>query len=78
MIIPGYTDGYVGSAPDVGAYERGSTPWVAGPDWSLTPEPILPTYLHIALQSPTVLQLTGEDLSPAAEYLIETSTNLVT
>jgi hypothetical protein len=26
-----YTDGYSGSAPDIGAYEYGVTPWVAGP-----------------------------------------------
>ncbi|HZG74217.1 MAG TPA: fibronectin type III domain-containing protein, partial [Paenibacillus sp.] len=25
-----YTNGYVGSAPDAGAYERGATPWIAG------------------------------------------------
>ena len=30
MIIPGYTDGYVGSAPDIGCFERGWTPWTAG------------------------------------------------
>jgi autotransporter-associated beta strand protein len=35
MVITGYTDGYVGSAPDIGAYERGATPWIAGTDWSL-------------------------------------------
>ena len=30
VIIPGYTDGYVGSAPDVGAYEYGGTYWIPG------------------------------------------------
>lgn len=29
-IIPGFTDGYVGIAPDAGAYEYGLTPWVPG------------------------------------------------
>jgi hypothetical protein len=29
-IIPPYTDGYVGKAPDVGAYERGGIRWRAG------------------------------------------------
>lgn len=28
--IPPYTDGYVGSAPDIGAYEYGKEPWKAG------------------------------------------------
>jgi hypothetical protein len=29
-VIPGVTDGYVGSAPDIGAYEYGGTDWTAG------------------------------------------------
>lgn len=29
-VLPGYTDGYVGTAPDVGAYELGATRWLAG------------------------------------------------
>ncbi|MCX6231698.1 MAG: T9SS type A sorting domain-containing protein [Bacteroidetes bacterium] len=28
--IPGFTNGYIGAAPDAGAYEYGLTPWVAG------------------------------------------------
>ncbi len=31
MVIPGYTDGFSGSAPDCGAYENGAIPWKAGP-----------------------------------------------
>jgi len=30
VIIPGITDGYTGSAPDLGAYESGGLPWNAG------------------------------------------------
>jgi hypothetical protein len=30
MAIPGFTDGFVGSAPDIGALERGGVPWRAG------------------------------------------------
>jgi hypothetical protein len=30
VVIPGFTDGYTGSAPDLGAYESGSLPWNAG------------------------------------------------
>ena len=29
-IVPPYTDGYVGSAPDIGAYEYGGFKWVPG------------------------------------------------
>ncbi|ADE53665.1 right-handed parallel beta-helix repeat-containing protein [Coraliomargarita akajimensis] len=34
--ISGITDGYLGSAPEIGAYEYGAERWVPGPDW--TPE----------------------------------------
>ena len=30
QLIPGFTDGYVGSAPDLGAYEYGGIHWTAG------------------------------------------------
>ena len=30
VVIPGFTDGYIGSAPDLGAYEAGSVAWNAG------------------------------------------------
>ncbi len=30
VIIPGFTDGYTGGAPDLGAHESGSLPWNAG------------------------------------------------
>ena len=43
----GGTDGYVGTAPDVGAYEYGKTPWQAGagitPPVRPAPEPVPPT-----------------------------------
>jgi hypothetical protein len=31
--IPGYTDGFKGKAPDLGAYELEGDRWVAGADW---------------------------------------------
>ncbi len=34
-VIAGVTDGYMGSAPDLGAYEHGGTDWVAGSSISL-------------------------------------------
>lgn len=36
--VPGVTDGYLGKAPDMGAYERGQARWLAGHDWGKAPE----------------------------------------
>ena len=33
-VIPGFTDGYKGKAPDIGAYESGAGPWKPGADWT--------------------------------------------
>lgn len=33
VVIPGITNGYVGSAPDIGCYEIGTEGWQAGADW---------------------------------------------
>ena len=33
LTIAGVTDGHLGAAPDMGAYEFGATPWAPGPDW---------------------------------------------
>ncbi|TXF88065.1 T9SS type A sorting domain-containing protein [Neolewinella aurantiaca] len=33
--IPGFTDGFMGAAPDAGAYESGADRWVAGIDWEI-------------------------------------------
>jgi len=33
-IIPGFTDGYRGKAPDIGAYEYGGERWLAGITWA--------------------------------------------
>lgn len=35
--IPGITDGFIGQAPDLGAYERGLPVWRAGADWDPNP-----------------------------------------
>ncbi|WP_308636436.1 fibronectin type III domain-containing protein [Paenibacillus silvisoli] len=37
--IRGITDGYVGSAPDVGAYESGGADWTAGVNFASPPNP---------------------------------------
>jgi len=36
-VIPGFTDGYKGKAPDVGAYEHGGEFWKAGATWYEVP-----------------------------------------
>lgn len=41
VAIPGITDGFVGKAPDVGAYERGAPYWRPGADWA--PSPTVPS-----------------------------------
>lgn len=38
MVISPYTDGFVGAAPDQGAYEFGATPWTAGA--TVVPPPV--------------------------------------
>ncbi|UXP32048.1 T9SS type A sorting domain-containing protein [Reichenbachiella agarivorans] len=34
-MLLGYTDGFVGVKPDIGAYEVGAEYWVPGPDWEV-------------------------------------------
>ena len=35
--VSGFTDGFQGAAPDLGAYERGGTLWRPGADWDPSP-----------------------------------------
>lgn len=39
VVIPRITDGYVGSAPDIGAYEYGGTDWTPGHNFTTPPNP---------------------------------------
>jgi hypothetical protein len=34
VVLPGFTDGFKGKAPDLGAYETGGEEWVAGASWT--------------------------------------------
>jgi hypothetical protein len=34
--VPGVTDGFVGAAPDIGAYEKGGEQWTAGLSWDVS------------------------------------------
>lgn len=38
-LLPPYTDGYAGSAPDIGAYETGAAVWTAGASLAVPPFP---------------------------------------
>lgn len=40
VVIPGITDGYIGTKPDIGAYEYGGTDWRAGHNFTLPPDPV--------------------------------------
>ncbi|BCJ94211.1 sugar hydrolase [Anaerocolumna cellulosilytica] len=40
VVIPGITDGFIGLAPDIGAYEYGGTDWVAGHSFVSPPNPV--------------------------------------
>lgn len=72
-IIPGYTDGHLGSAPDAGAYERGAVPWRAGPDWA-----IAPAFKLLFTPPPNMaFALSIDGLTPFAGYRVDQSTNLV-
>ncbi len=78
-LIPPFTDGFAGAAPDAGAYERGGAYWIPGPDWvvgqAVTDEQYRPLLgLFVSLGAGT---LEIEDLSPFADYRIEVSTNLM-
>jgi len=39
VIVPGWVEDFEGTAPDLGAFEYGRTPWTAGPTW---PEELWP------------------------------------
>jgi hypothetical protein len=67
-VIPGFVDTYNGSAPDLGAYESGQTPWAAGPDWVETPwsyppqgpVAILPSSYLSKESAPTLIRTAGK------------------
>jgi len=44
MEVPGITDGFVGKAPDLGAYEFGGPRWVPGADWTDPDAPPAPAH----------------------------------
>ncbi len=65
VVIPGFTDGYIGSAPDLGAYEFGSLPWAAGVESR-------PTYVITSAPGGTITITASPD---ATFYTLYTATN---
>ena len=66
VIIPGFTDGYAGSAPDLGAYESGGLAWNAGVESRPT----------LAIASAVDGKLILEASPDAAYYRLYTAANL--
>ena len=61
-VIPGITDGYVPSAPDVGAFEYGATPWTAGASfktWLFGNQTVAPLSDAVSVTSGGVRTTTG-------------------
>ncbi|WP_109831106.1 T9SS type A sorting domain-containing protein [Reichenbachiella versicolor] len=65
-VIPGYTDGFKGSAPDIGAYERGGTKWVPGADW--TPVDNTPGANTVAISNAPQSVVTGATFNVQIAY----------
>jgi len=69
IVLPPYTDGYSGSAPDIGAFEYGQTPWTAGATNAVLP-PAGPTGLTASNSASSTVQLTWINHSTTATQMI--------
>lgn len=76
MIHP-YTDGFVGQAPDIGAFEYGAPPWTAGADPATNPYvravPATPTRLTATAAGSAVTLAWRGGASDKTGYLLEGS-----
>jgi hypothetical protein len=75
VAIAPYTNGYVGTAPDEGAYEYGATPWTAGASSTITAAvPAAPTKLLATVISTSQVNLSWtNNATNATSYVIERS-----
>jgi hypothetical protein len=76
MVIHPYTDGFVGSAPDIGAFEYGATPWTAGAVAAKNPYasavPVTPTHLTATASGSSVtLAWRNNDGNATGGYVLE-------
>ena len=77
MVIHPYTDGFVGSAPDIGAFEYGATPWTAGARAATNPYvraiPATPTHLTAKAAGSAVTLAWQSNAKNETTYLVERS-----
>lgn len=69
--IPGITDGYSGTAPDIGAYEYGGADWSAGYTAPTAGAPESPGITGISASSATQVSLSWNSVSGATGYKIK-------
>jgi hypothetical protein len=77
MVIHPYTDGFVGSAPDIGAFEYGATSWAAGASAATNPYvaavPATPTHLTATAAGSAVTLAWRASAGNVTGYLLEGS-----
>ena len=81
VVIPGFTDGYIGSAPDLGAYEFGALPWTAGiesnPQLLVTNDQSGDTVLIASPDAEYYSLYTATNSSPTASWSLVTNMPVV-
>lgn len=77
-VIPGVTDGFVGSAPDIGAYELGGEVWVPGyqaegwvPDYYASEGPLPPTMIDEDALSPQGTVIIDDAVTGTGDFQYE-------
>ena len=77
MMIHPYTEGFVGSAPDIGAFEYGAKPWIAGANAATNPYvraiPAMPTHLTATAAGSAVTLAWRASGGNETSYLLEGS-----
>lgn len=77
-LLPPYTDGYIGAAPDIGAYEVGAAYWTPGATITVPPFPGVSLYVPLGLtvysQSPQIM-LNWQVEDGATSYNVKRSVN---
>ena len=76
-VIPGYTDGYVGTAPDIGAFEFGKPAWTAGASAAtnryISAVPATPTHLAATASGSAVTLIWRPNARDETSSLVECS-----
>ena len=78
VVIAGITDGYIGAAPDIGAYEYGdSNYWIAGRKLAQTSTPVPPNLSSAVQTDADLMWLEGYEADSNAVYFGTSPSNLV-